>query len=419
MFPRGRPNPQAVLGLTAVPTPWHSAEITESVRREVITMSWSTRLQRIRRYMHQPYFREETTAATYADLLEGNIRLETVAEHSWVVADWVLLLAWRYPYINASHAVQLAVLHDKMEIYIGDLNPLGRDGTGNKAHAFAPDARRSKEKREQEAIATYLARIEPEARSHQRALLDEALHCNSPESRYVKALDKMSALIFILQKKEGALTDRHLNFLVRFTAQNNMYFPPLRAHSNEMLRLIFAACAAERETTADALFEDIAGSYEQLPLNLSGVDESPARRVDSRQKPDRLMAVVADLEQYPLPRTGIEAVCQLHNSLNRVEDEVWGDHWAPPRFVPPGTRTDRMYPVACDSTYPVEGWAVDVLVSVSELVFVSARGAMEMQQRSADTFGLETPFHERRAAVRYERPGADGSLVWDEGNRLT
>ena len=93
--------------------------------------------------------------AIFADRLESYPRLETVAEHSWAVADSVILLAPNFPYLHRAHAVELAVLHDKMEIAIGDLNPLGRDGTGERGHAFNIDKQLDKHRREMVAIESY------------------------------------------------------------------------------------------------------------------------------------------------------------------------------------------------------------------------------------------------------------------------
>src|ERR1700760_4592538 len=90
----------------------------QDIASDIDLMLWSYRLQKIRRWVHQPYWKEETLASEFADKLEEFPRLETVAEHSWQVADAVLLLAPSFPYIHRDHAVEIAIMHDKMEIAI-------------------------------------------------------------------------------------------------------------------------------------------------------------------------------------------------------------------------------------------------------------------------------------------------------------
>jgi hypothetical protein len=88
-------------------------------------------LQKVRRYFHQIYWLEETKAAVRADDVEPGLKLENVAAHSWHVSDAVLLLAGRFEKLNQARALQLAILHDKLEIYTGDFDPVGSDGKGS------------------------------------------------------------------------------------------------------------------------------------------------------------------------------------------------------------------------------------------------------------------------------------------------
>jgi 5'-deoxynucleotidase YfbR-like HD superfamily hydrolase len=396
------------------------------VVRDIDFLLEGFRLQRIRRYLGQPYWDEETQAARFADQLEPSLRLESVAEHSWAVADAVLLLGWRFPFLNVAHACRLAVVHDKMEIWIGDLNPLGRDGTGHKGHAFDDLRRLSKEERERRAIEEYTARLPPPLRSQYGALLIEALECRSPESRFVKSLDKMNALAFILLKKRGSTVDHHLRFLIEFTEKNNRYFPPLASHSNELLRRIMRTSAKSRGVSVARLLADVLPlGPVQLPLALEEgaladeIEALPDNAIPGKTKRQRLKEVFADLATMPPARTGVEAWARLSASLNRVEDATWGPYWQPPRFVPPGTSTDRMYPIAPDSVFPVKGWLVDVLVAEAELVFISAGGALEAQEKDrSDLLGKHEPFHARRRLVLFELEDSRGRGVWHSANRL-
>jgi 5'-deoxynucleotidase YfbR-like HD superfamily hydrolase len=382
---------------------------------------WSFRLQRIRRYIGQPYWDGESQDARYADRLEGFPRLETVAEHSWSVADAVLILGWRFPYLDISHAVKLAILHDKMEIEIGDWNPLGRDGTGDRGHAFDTGRAMSKEEAERRAIESYVAKLEPLNRSVQHALLTEALECRSPESRYVKGLDKMSALAFILLKKDGQLDQKHVRFLLRFTYFNNRYFPPLAAHSDELLRRnLVRYCNRNKlglSSIKSLIWDESQLEFEfpePVPISI-GVSGGPVREVrgeDIPGKPTRLEKVFGALAGLRPARTGIEAQTQLANCLNRVEDEYWPDVWAPPRYYPPGAETARLYPIGPDSIYSVGGWLVDVLVSGGEIIYISAGGAIEVREKPRDrSIVIGRPGPECR--VRFKKCDSRGRGVWD------
>ena len=128
----------------------------DDVKRDIDVLLWSMRLQWVRRYYRQQFWEKEATAASFAELVEPFPRLETVAEHSWHVADCTLLLADHFPELDPDHCVVLALLHDKLEIVTGDPSLVGRDGMGQKTHAFNPERRFSKVERERYALKTYL-----------------------------------------------------------------------------------------------------------------------------------------------------------------------------------------------------------------------------------------------------------------------
>jgi 5'-deoxynucleotidase YfbR-like HD superfamily hydrolase/adenylate kinase family enzyme len=239
--------------LPAVVLPSTSRRVME----EVTLFIDALRLADVRRFFHQRYFEEEGRAAGYADLIEPLPKLENVAAHSWHVSDGVLLFGPRLPDIDYRHALELAVLHDKMEMFIGDKDPIGRDGTGRKAHAFNQDSKKRKRELEEEAIDRYVSRLREPVRSRQASLLHEALQCESPEASFVKSIDKLAALTFILIKKAGRTSDKHLHLLHALTLRNMTFYPPLAEHHREVLRRILGSVAAVRELTVEALCDDI------------------------------------------------------------------------------------------------------------------------------------------------------------------
>lgn len=392
------------------------------ISRDVDMMLWSFKLQRIRRWVRQPYWQQESLDAEYADRLEKFPRLETVAEHSWNVADAVILLAPSFPYLHRERAVELAVLHDKMEIEVGDINPLGRDGTGKKGHAFNSNKQLDKHRRELKAIEGYVHRLREDVAQLHRALLLEGLECRTPEARFVKSIDKMQALAFILLKKDGVVEDKHLTFLIEFTEKNDRYFPPLRGHSQELLRRIFRAAARRRDTTSATLLKKVAPEAGQLALSFDhgASDECSLRATSACTKSSRLAMALEEVGRRLPARTGLEAYRQISDAINRVEDMHWGaDYWEPPRHVDPGTRTARLYPIAPESIYPVRDYGgVDVLVSVAEYVFVSRFGAIEVQTKDHhDSYGEFNAFSGRRDRVMFEKGDYAGDSVWHEKNK--
>jgi len=204
------------------------------VKEDIDAILWGMRLADIRRYFGQRFWEEETRSASQAIAAEPSPHLESVSEHSWHVADTALLLATNFAHLNASRCVVLAILHDKMELLIGDYDPLGPDGTGLSTHAFNEEMLKKKIKAEEQAISQYIKSLRPSVRREQERLLLECLQGRTLESRFVKAVDKIQALAFVLTKKRGAIELPHLCFTLRFSSKAVTYFPGLRLHYMEL-----------------------------------------------------------------------------------------------------------------------------------------------------------------------------------------
>jgi 5'-deoxynucleotidase YfbR-like HD superfamily hydrolase/dephospho-CoA kinase len=243
------------------------------VRRDIDTMLWGMKLYGIRRFIGQRFWDAETQDAVYAARIEPFPRLESVAEHSWHVADTVLLIGAHFATLDLDRCLRLAVLHDKMEISTGDKNPLGRDGTGRSTHAFNRAKRLLKVSSEREAIDRYLARLHHKARVEQDHLLIEALEGVTPEARFVKGVDKLQALAFVLLKKKGLFEDRHLHFTLRYSRQSVEYFPALEQHYKELRSRLLRQVARRRRIAP----EEIEAWFEtkQLPLQATANPKTP------------------------------------------------------------------------------------------------------------------------------------------------
>jgi 5'-deoxynucleotidase YfbR-like HD superfamily hydrolase len=219
----------------------------------------------IRRYFHQRFWEQETVQAEFASRIEPFPRLESVAEHSWHVGDTVLLLGGHFPSLNVDRCIRLALLHDKMEISIGDKNPVGKSGTGESTHAFNADRQASKELSEREAIERYLARIRHSASNEQRGLLIEVLEGRTPEARFVKSIDKLQALGFVIVKKRGAMLNTHISFTLKYSEKAVAYFPGLRSHYEELRSRLMVRVARQRKMSLAELEESLYNA--QLPLS--------------------------------------------------------------------------------------------------------------------------------------------------------
>lgn len=234
--------PQEVLRDAGIPVDFPSSEAKKDV--EAILSGFS--LQTVRRYFHQKHWRRETLRAVLADSLESRLKLESVAAHSWHVADCALLLAPQFPHLDLSKVTTAAILHDKLEMITGDFDPVGHDGQGTNTHAFQDEAAASKLAAELRALDCYIAQINRRAGEYQRAAFLDIIFGRTEEARFVKAVDKLQALAFVLVKKEGAMTDAHLRFTIKYSARALSYFPALSAHYALMLDLLTDAVRTNR-----------------------------------------------------------------------------------------------------------------------------------------------------------------------------
>jgi len=233
----------------------HIPEPTEVVQ-DIDLILWSIRLENIKRYHGQKYWEQETIATDYATRIEGVPRLESVAEHSWHVADIILLLGSRFS-LDVFKCLRMAILHDKMEITIGDRSPVGRDGKGNQTHAFNLEKQHSKEIAEKNAIGRYTGRLSSPAQFTHRSDLLELLSGLTAEAKFVKAADKLQALAYVIVKKQGNLTDEHLLFTLRYSKKTIQYFPDLNDHYSELKNRLLRQVSRRRGITLVTLIAEL------------------------------------------------------------------------------------------------------------------------------------------------------------------
>lgn len=184
-------------------------------------------LERTIRFFGQYHWEAETREA---GIQPGELPLENVAAHTFQVASSVQFLAPHFSKLNKSKAIELALLHDHLEIYTGDKDPVGTDGQGLNTHAFNTNMRRKKLEEERLALEQMLNNMRVSMRVPYQALMEDMLHEQSSEARFVKAVDKLQALAFVRLKKVGRFTPGHVAFTIRYSRLGVENFPELNGH---------------------------------------------------------------------------------------------------------------------------------------------------------------------------------------------
>jgi 5'-deoxynucleotidase YfbR-like HD superfamily hydrolase len=248
---------------TASDRPLAAADID----RDVNALLRSSELALIKRFFHQPFWESETQAAERAAAIEGRIRLESVADHSWKVADAVILLIDHFPTLDRCRAIELAVLHDKLELLTGDISPIDADATGTTTHAFNEAKAREKKEGESSALEQYLATLRPSLRQTQRATFADLIYESSVEARFVKAVDKLSSLVFVIQAKRGCVRDEHVRFTAAYSAKAKAGFPGLAGHYDALLSIFLEGVQSREggETATEGI-----GCGQHRPLRTVG-----------------------------------------------------------------------------------------------------------------------------------------------------
>lgn len=223
----------------------------EEVISDINSMFTASRLCQMVRFRGSRFWELESKEYndTYSTASGGLPRFESVADHSWHLADSVLLIAPRFPYLDVGHCVELAVLHDKLEIWCQDISPLGNAASDEcQAHnssAFNHEIARSKHKREREAARYYISTLQGSTQHLQRRLITEILRDATVAARFVRALDKLQVFVFLISRKEGRMEDEHLIFnleyATRFVNRAPMLFPYLEELAQRLIMTVAKA----------------------------------------------------------------------------------------------------------------------------------------------------------------------------------
>jgi putative hydrolase of HD superfamily len=128
-------------------------------------------------------------------LCDGS-RPENSGEHSWHLALYALTLADQAePGVDIARVIQMLLLHDLVEIDVGDVPIHSANGT---AHASSET-----QAAEQAAADRIFGLLPPDLATRFRALWDEFEAAETPDARFAKSLDRVQPVMANLQSGGG------------------------------------------------------------------------------------------------------------------------------------------------------------------------------------------------------------------------
>lgn len=211
----------------------------------------SAKFSDVVRYRHAPYWAKGNKVQDFLDS-QSDRHLESDAEHSWQVADMVLLLGPHFPELDLGKALMMAILHDKVEIFTGDAVATGLSGDGSDSHAFNNEIKQVRHRQETIAREKYLASLAPATKRIQKRILAEYETKLSAEARFVDALDKLQTLIWTLYCQKSNLSELAgtgaIEFSEKYKKPRIAKFPGLLPYYEEAIDRIKKGMALKLES---------------------------------------------------------------------------------------------------------------------------------------------------------------------------
>jgi 5'-deoxynucleotidase YfbR-like HD superfamily hydrolase len=209
----------------------------EAVAKDVDYLLFSTQAAQIRRFYRQPYWEAEGEASDRAMKAEAGVRLESVAEHSWKVADAALLLLDKYHELDRLRCLELAIIHDKLELITGDWSPIDSDASGTSTHAFNERVAERKIAAEVSALDAILDGLDSSSRPIHEDLYRDIIFRASAEARFIAAVDKLCSLTYVIQKKKR-MRPEHLAFTVKYAEKSIQLYPAIKPYCDRLTELL-------------------------------------------------------------------------------------------------------------------------------------------------------------------------------------
>jgi putative hydrolase of HD superfamily len=144
----------------------------------------------------------------------------------------VLLFANRLSQpFNLEKALKMALVHDLPEIIAGDASPVGETGDGTDSHAFNKHIQAKRHTNEKSAAKTIFARLDPSDGENLYEAWLETETLASFEARVVKALDKIEAMMQVLEWRDGHMFKQHLEFTVNYGQKGSDVDPAIAEYA--------------------------------------------------------------------------------------------------------------------------------------------------------------------------------------------
>ena len=126
-------------------------------------------------------------------------RRESTAEHSWRLALLAAVFLEEFPELDKQKVLLMALVHDMGEVYTGDIS------------ANSEFSSREKEQAERHDIQEVFGKLPKEQGDFYISLWEEYSGGETPEARFVKALDKGETILQHVQGKNPETFDYEFN----------------------------------------------------------------------------------------------------------------------------------------------------------------------------------------------------------------
>lgn len=146
-------------------------------------------------------------------------RYESVADHSWRLALFVLLFQDKIRNFDVNKAVKIALIHDLPEIVAGDAHPMGKDGTGKDTYFSNKIKAKERFKKEQRAAKKILSKLPQKQSKELYKLWLEYENQKTKEAKIVKALDKIECIMQVNEYRHGNLFPKHQKFNLKYISK--------------------------------------------------------------------------------------------------------------------------------------------------------------------------------------------------------
>lgn len=188
-------------------------------------VSATAQLKKLERFRDQFFWREYPPQERY----------ESVADHSWRLALLVLAIHSKLSSpCNLEKALKMAIVHDVPEVIAGDDSPLGTDGTGKDSHAFNTLAQQKRHAHEQEGADRLFGMLPTTIAVELLDIWLEFEEQVSFESRVVKSLDHLEAVIQVLEYTQGVMFPAHLEFNLKYGLKGSDVDPAIEQLGTEI-----------------------------------------------------------------------------------------------------------------------------------------------------------------------------------------